>query len=450
MEVIDRLKRMEEEHDSLYRELYENPFHLDELFKTVAKTLRHDYVGFEQKYKYYDAATYNTYLYTNYRYGTLTVNMMARSMNQFTADMHDRNLKFSCEDWIDYENHAAKYRVRAAEDCLYVTEAAPETGLAPGDQILEVQSMPPYRIRKLLHNRSFYSDVPERELWGGYLRMAESLKVKHADGTVETMKMQLFPAEAASYQVAYEQLDPETAYLRLETMDYDAIEKLLEEHGGEMAASRKLILDLRKNAGGDEYAGTLLFPWLVDQTRTYQELLQDEGCYVNFTALNCERRYDTLEAYKEGLTDPEEIALIEAEQQFYRDHYDHGMEYVAPTPGEDETYEPLAQAPERVILLTDTFCEHEGEQFVAMAQRCGSKVVTIGRPTMGTLDYFDPIHMVLNEHMTLSYPIRMTKAAYEGRGISEKGLPVDEYIPWTPAEIGEDLILKRAMEWSCT
>lgn len=446
MEFIDRVARMEAEHDALYAELQENPFRLDDLFKTVAKTLRHDYVGFEQKYHYYDAATYNTYLYTNYRYGMLTVNMMVRSMNQFTADMHDRNLKFSCDDWIDFRNCAAKYRVRATEDCLYVTEAAPETGLVPGDKILEVQSMPPYRIRKLMHKRSFYSNVPERELWGGYLRMAESLKVERRDGTVETVKMPLYPAEEVSWEVSGRKLDPETFYIKLETMDYDAIEALLAEHGGEMAASKKLILDLRRNVGGDEYAGTLLFPWLVDQTRTYRELLKDEGCYVNFTELNCERRYDTLEACKESLTDPEELALIEAEQKFYQEHYGHGMEYVAPEPGEDETYEPMTEAPERVILLTDTFCEHEGEQFVAMAQRCGSKVTTIGRPTMGTLDYFDPIHMVLNEHMSLSYPIRMTKAAYEGRGISEKGLPVDEYIPWTPAEIGEDLILKRAME----
>jgi hypothetical protein len=229
-------------------------------------------------------------------------------------------------------------------------------------------------------------------------------------------------------------------------MDYDRIEAMLQEHGEEIAASKKLILDLRKNMGGDEYAGTLLFPYLVDQTRTYQELLQDEGCYVNFTALNCERRYDTLEACKKGLTDEEEIAMLEAEQKFYQDHYGHGMEFVPAEQGEDETYEPAAPHLEKIILLTDTFCEKEGEQFVAMAQRCGKKVVTIGRPTMGTLDYFDPIHMVLNEHMTLSYPIRMTKAAYEGRGISEKGLPVDEYISWTPEEIKTDVILKRARE----
>ena len=64
---------------------------------------------------------------------------------------------------------------------------------------------------------------------------------------------------------------------------------------------------------------------------------------------------------------------------------------------------------------------------------------------MGTLDFYDPIELEIRPHMTLSYPIRMTKAAHDGKGIGEKGLPVDEYIPWTPAEIDTDLLMQRAL-----
>jgi hypothetical protein len=65
---------------------------------------------------------------------------------------------------------------------------------------------------------------------------------------------------------------------------------------------------------------------------------------------------------------------------------------------------------------------------------------------MGTLDYYDCIQLEINDHMTLSYPIRMTKAAHDGAGISEKGLPVDEYLPWSPEEIKTDLFLERAKD----
>jgi len=116
------------------------------------------------------------------------------------------------------------------------------------------------------------------------------------------------------------------------------------------------------------------------------------------------------------------------------------------TAKDPEVIEPAEAGPEQVVLITDTFCEMEGEAFAAMCQRCGSRVKTVGRPTMGTLDYDDCITISLNDHMRLSYPIRMSKAAYEGRGISEKGLPVDEYIAWTPEEITEDLLMKKALE----
>ena len=65
---------------------------------------------------------------------------------------------------------------------------------------------------------------------------------------------------------------------------------------------------------------------------------------------------------------------------------------------------------------------------------------------MGTLDYYDNIDLQVHKHMILSYPIRMTKAAYEGRGISEKGLPVDLYIPWTPEELERDVLLEEALK----
>lgn len=106
---------------------------------------------------------------------------------------------------------------------------------------------------------------------------------------------------------------------------------------------------------------------------------------------------------------------------------------------------PAASAPGKIVVLTDTFCEDEGESFVALCKNCGSKVTVIGRPTMGTLDFFDPITVAVHEKMTLSYPIRMTHAAHEGRGISEKGLGVDEYIPWSPEEIKHDVLLARAL-----
>lgn len=444
MELTERVERERLAKEAIYAEMKENPIDLDALYNAMVKTIHYDYVGFEDKRKYYMPNESRTYVFTNYRYGTLTVEMLARSLHQFVGDLHDRHLKFHCEDWIDYRNLGIPYRVRAAEDCLYVTSARPDAGLVPGDKILEVQSMPPERIRAYMRKVAFNSSVPERELWGGYLRMARSLTVEHADGSRERVETPPCPPFEESYPIEFQMLDDRTAYLKLERMDREAMDALLAKCGGDIAGSKKLILDLRRNVGGDSDACDGLLPYLVDRERSMEELLDDEGCWCLFTENNCDRRYGVLSAFRNTLTAPEEIALIEKEMALYKDNFGKGLVYLPPERVEG-TVTPAQTGPEKVVVLTDTFCEDEGEAFVSMCQRCGDKITVIGRPTMGTRDYFDPITIAVHEKMTLSYPIRMTHAAHEGRGISEKGLRVDKYIPWTPNEISRDIFLEQAM-----
>lgn len=445
MELIDRVWREQREKERIDAEMRKYPVDLDKLYNDLVHTLRYDYVGFEDKRRYYMPNESRTYVFSNYRYGTLTAEILARSLHQMIGDLHDRRLKFHCDDWADYRNSGIPYRVRAVQDCLYVTSAHPESGLAVGDKILEIQSMPPQRVREYLRKTGFYSSVPERELWGGYLRMARTLEVEHADGSRERVELPPCPAFEEEYPIEWKRLDERTAYLKIERMDTEEMEALLAAHRQELAACEKLILDFRRNVGGEENACDGLLPYLVDREYSLAELQNDEGCWCLFTENNCNRRYEVLSAFRDTLTDSEEIALVEEEMALYRDNYGKGLTYLPPEPAEG-TVTPAEKAPEKIVVLTDTFCEDEGEAFVALCRRCGEKVTVIGRPTMGTLDYFDPITISLHEKMTLSYPIRMTHAAHEGRGIGEKGVSVDEYIPWTPAECFDDTILSRARE----
>lgn len=445
MELTEREERKRAAHSTLYAPLQEEPIDLDEIFSVFIDSLRFHYVAFEQKKRRFTPSEYRTYILSHHRYNTLSFQMLARSLHQFAADMQDRHLRFACEDWVDYRNTRVRFRVRAQKEALWVTEAAPETGLVPGDKILAVQRMTPEQIRHYMRYNGFYSRVPERELWGGYLSMAANAEVEHADGRRETLPIRQFPAEEEPYCVAFRMLDPGTSYLKLERMDRRAMDTLLAEHAAEIEASHKLILDLRRCVGGDEDACWDLLPYLVDRKISWSELIADEGSYVNCSGTNCELRYRILSDYEKTLTDPEQIAIVQEERRFYLDNYGKGLCFKAPAPLEDLSVRPAEKAPGKIVLLTDTFCEDEGELFAAMVQRCGSKVMTIGRPTMGTLDTFDPITVKLNEHMTLSYPIAMSAAAYEGRGIADKGLPVDRYIPWTPDEIREDVLLQKAL-----
>ena len=477
MELVERVRKAREYEEALYGELRDHPIDLDDLFDAVVKTIHYNYVGYEHKKQYFTPAEYHTYVFSHYRYGTLTVEMLVRSLHQFAGDMHDRHLTFYCDDWIDYRNLAASYRVRASKDVLYVTQADPDTGLVPGDKILKVQGMTPEKVRRLTRHNCFFSREPERELWGGYLRMAQSLTVEHADGSQETMKIKL--SLLAEQTLTIEEQYPvlfamypdssgasKTAYIRLERMHPKAINDLCAEHSSELENADKLILDLRRCIGGEEGAGWNLFPLLLDHEEKLSNLIADEGSYVLCTRNNCDIRLSLLKSAREQIISSletekaarpepdsemlssyqEQLAIIDDQIRFYKENYAKGLIFAEPEPIEDEVLSPAAKAPGKIVILLDTFCENEGEQFAAMCRRCGSKVQIAGRPSMGTLDYYDPIRLKVHEHMILSYPIRMTKAAFEGRGISEKGIQPDIYIPWTPEEIERDVIRGRFLD----
>ena len=165
MKLTEREEQKRQAHNLLYAPLQEEPIDLDQIFQVMVESLRYHYAGYEQKRRYFTPSEYRTYILSRHRYNTLTFRMLARSLHQFAADMHDRNLRFSCDDWIDYRNTDVRFRVRAQEDCLWVTEAAAETGLVPGDKILTVNRMT-NRVYNLNGGRPvFYMSRTLKDFW---------------------------------------------------------------------------------------------------------------------------------------------------------------------------------------------------------------------------------------------------------------------------------------------
>ena len=99
---------------------------------------------------------------------------------------------------------------------------------------------------------------------------------------------------------------------------------------------------------------------------------------------------------------------------------------------------------EKIVILSDTWCEYAGETFIRLCKK-SPRVTVLGRPTMGNIDYCNPVSILYEGRFTFTYPMSKTKAAMEGRGLSGKGVPVDVYVPWTPAECTEDILLAKAL-----
>ena len=168
----------------------------------------------------------------------------------------------------------------------------------------------------------------------------------------------------------------------------------------------------------------------------------DRRIRTNYTKVNCTRLIRMLTPY---LVD-EDPALRQMAQQltaYYRDQSGKGwVDEVEELPVPAET--PIQRrGPEKVVVLTDTWCEQEAERFVQLAKQQG-RAVLLGRPTMGTLDYTNPV-MVEYDEFIFTYPISRTAASLEGEGVDERGVQPDVLVPWTPEECTADLLAQKAL-----
>ncbi|MCD8023895.1 MAG: S41 family peptidase, partial [Lachnospiraceae bacterium] len=220
------------------------------------------------------------------------------------------------------------------------------------------------------------------------------------------------------------------------------------ERVAELRSCTNLIIDLRKNEGGTESGFVPLLPLVLDRPMPFAEAMADEPIETNYTKANCERRITEFRAIKAMCAengDKTAAGLCEDLIREFRENSGSGLcREESASAGESDLLQPYANI-KKVILITDTWCRDAGEVFVKLAAK-SSKVTVLGRPTMGTIDYTNSVTMLLDQTFVLSYPMSRRGHVTDGICYNDTGLPVDVYVPWTPQECTQDLLLAKALE----
>lgn len=411
---------------------------LNDLFLTV----RNDYAGWDAKHKRHNPSPFVTMLGQAYYDRRMSSLLVLQAVSQYCAGMRDRNLQFTLEQ-EGYEPFSRGFCVRRCAEGMFVDVVTQEIRLRPGDQVLAINRTAPERIVKNLPNPLLAADEPEREQWNGYLKMARDLTVRHADGSEETLELARYPVEGDAAP-ALQQPDPETVVLNPGTLnDAAALEAFVQAHQDQLDGCGRLVLDLRTSRGDDEEALLPLLPYIAAQDTTAGKLFGDRRIRTNYTKKNCTRLIHMLTPYLVD-EDPELRRMALQLTAYYRDQSGRGWtDEVEELPIPAQT-PILRRGPEKVVLLTDTWCEQEAERFVQLAKQQG-RAVLLGRPTMGTLDYSNPVTVEYDE-FRFTYPISRTLASLEGNGVDERGVQPDICVPFTPAECTADLLLRKAQQ----
>lgn len=421
----------------------------DEIFKDIVATIVNDYAGYDEKKLRHDAMHFSAAFQELEEEGKLNDLVFMRMMNEYLVTLQDRNLQFRLKDSAEYQAHTNGFDVRSFGGKLYVTRVDQETRLAPGDQIAVMDATLPELFKKQMQKNCLADDVEERELWGPVLKMTNRMMIKRPDGTLKNITLKKYPLKKKLPRLGGRLIGKDTLYLDLPHFaEEEAVEKLIAAKEKSLGRCRKLILDLRHNIGGNETAFLPLLDYIFPEAVLVRDLYEEQGLYTRYTENNCRRKKEMFAQYLSQV-DGEAKALVEElmaelmaeleEKIGQGSVWEEDVELA-----EDETVVGGRCVAEKIIILSDTYCEYAGETFIQLCKK-SPRVTVIGRPTMGNVDYCNPISVLYDDKFTFTYPISKTKAAMEGEGVSGKGVAVDQYIPWTPVECTLDVLLNRAL-----
>lgn len=412
----------------------------NKLLKDLFLTVRNDYAGWDAKQARHNPSPFVTMLGQAYYDRRMSSLLVLQAVSQYCAGMRDRNLKFALND----ENNvpfSRGFMVRRCAEGMFVDAVTREKRLHKGDRVLAINRTAPERIVKNLPNPLLAADEPEREQWNGYLKLAHDITVRHADGTEETLELARYPVEGDAEPSVRELgagellLDPGTLN------DAAGLEAFVQAHQAQLDGCTRLVIDLRTARGSEEETLLPLLPYIAAQDTTAGELFGERRIRTNYTRMNCTRLIHMLKPYLVD-EDPELRQMAQQLTAYYRDQSGKGwVDEVEELPVPPET-SILRRGPEKVVVLTDTWCEEEAEHFAQLAKQQG-RAVLLGRPTMGTLDYTNPVTVEYDE-FRFTYPISRTAASLEGHGVDEHGIQPDVYVPWTAQECTADRLAEKA------
>ncbi|MBQ1931595.1 MAG: hypothetical protein II347_05550 [Lachnospiraceae bacterium] len=417
----------------------------DEIFRDMVNTIVNDYAGYEEKKLLHDSMHFSLACQDMEEQGQMNDLVFMRMMNEYLVTLQDRNLQFRLKDSKEYQACTNGFDVRSFSGKLFVTRVDQETRLQPGDQIAVIDSVLPEVFKKQMQKNCLASDLEERELWGPVLKMANRCMIKRLDGTVKNITLKKYPVKKKLPRLGGRLIGKDTLYLDLAHFaDEESVEKLIAAKEKSLARCNKLILDLRHNVGGSESAFLPLLDYIFPEKVLVKDLYEDQGLYTNYTENNCRRKKEMFEQFLPQV-EGDAKALVEELMAELDEKSGQGMIWEEDVElAEDDTVVGGKCVAEKIVILSDTYCEYAGETFIQLCKK-SPRVTVVGRPTMGNVDYCNPISVLYNDKFTFSYPISKTKVAKEGKGVSGRGVEVDQYIPWTPVECSADVILNRAI-----
>jgi C-terminal processing protease CtpA/Prc len=396
------------------------------------------------------SAQWQTTLHELDKSNNLYDRQLYRFMTRRLASLGDRNLQFLPGPNASFQPVACGFDVRRSGDALYVTRVREDMRMHAGDAITALGTMPlDAYLEQAIGNPVGDSD-PERQLWGSLLAEVSRVQVRHADGSVKSVKLRTYPVAARKQDpCAFEDLGGGVCLMRVTQFDDDEAGRTLAAHADEAKRAARLIIDVRTCSGGAEANAYPLLDYVFDEATNLSEVQAPEVVLTNYSEANCARReqqINQLRMLAQAQPDENQERLLSwMDENLEVVHANRGKGYVEETVRPDDLAIAAAPAGQKLIILTDVTSADAAEWFVRLARQ-SERVTVVGRATQGNLDYSNPLAMAFEDRFVFVYPMSKSKSAAQGDGMRGRGIAPDVTVGFTPDECMQDVILQRALD----
>lgn len=391
-----------------------------EIFKDIQSVIKTDYAGYVDKRNINHPEKYHVD-------NNMSDREFVETIRDYILDFNDGHM------WFIGKNYSLPnigFKVRRFENSLYVTECKQENRLQVGDEITKIDNVEISKIGEI-YSKQLEESIFERQQWNLLLRKFSEVEVVRDN---KSFKLLLSSYENEGYVSTHsaKQLDDKTMLLKVtDFAEEKPIVDLVRKNKDLIEKSENLIIDVRINNGGNDEFYFPLLNYIFEDNIEFKDLFtEDEAMYTNYTKRNCDLWLSVLEEYLEQELEDDTIKSLQNDIEDIKEHYGKGFEEVP----EETEYLICGQAkPENIYILTDYYCGSSGETFVSNAKK-SMKVITVGRPTMGIMDYFN---LVTVDYGDFEFDYSISKM-HENSFTYGMGIQPDYYIPWTPEHLEED------------
>jgi Peptidase family S41 len=247
------------------------------------------------------------------------------------------------------------------------------------------------------------------------------------------------PARSPSQKVSFQELDSKWSLLRIPSFKYQeqrSIDSVLQVNNATLASAKNLIIDLRGNTGGSDFAYSQLLPFVLDTSH-----------YVHPYAASIWVSIDNLDAYDAqkymyGVHNNSDSVMADRRIEELRNNLGRFQPHLFWT----NAIELASPSPRRIVILVNRRTASSAEGFILTALQ-SKKVVVAGENTAGAMSYGDWMPLKLHTVPAWISITRSRMVFYNGKRYENVGItphirlsqePGSDWIPEVMKVSGEN------------